>query len=90
MSEIPKRDRGGFGVNIYGSLENEIDIWIQYQDGDEVVTSEKQMMRDTSQAVGVDDDSRFNEDGQYRVFIQGLRKEDVVNQVDVGSVHDNL
>jgi len=90
QSEIPKRDRGGFGVNLYGSLVHEIDIWIQYQDGDEVVTSEKQTMRDTSQAVVFDGDPRFSDNGQYRVFIRGLRKEDVVNQVDVGSVHDNL
>jgi len=89
-TDIPKTERGGFGVNFYGSFKHKIDIWIQYDSGDQIITSDKQSLRNASQTVSFDERKQFNEEGRYRVFVRGLRQEDTISQIDVGHIHDNL
>jgi len=92
-SDIPRDERGGFGVNFYGELRNEINVWIQYDedgDGEAEYTSQKQTIRNVINTPVFDDKDVFNEDGYYRVFIRGLRQEDTVNQVDMGHTYENL
>ena len=93
QSEIPRSERGGFGVTFFGRLENEIELWIQHdtEDVDDgILTSDKQTVSQVQQTVVFDERSEYSDDGLFRVFVRGLRQEDVINQVDVGSVHENL
>jgi hypothetical protein len=89
-SEIPKTKRDGFGVTFNGSISHPIEVWIQYDSGDELITSEKQEIQTTEKTVVFDRRSVYSEDGRFRVFVRGLRQEDVINQVDLGHVHKNL
>ena len=93
QSEIPRSERGGFGVTFFGRLENEIELWIQHDTGGtdgEILTSDKQTVSQTQQTVVFDSRREYSDDGLFRVFVRGLRQEDVINQVDVGSVYENL
>ena len=93
QSDIPRSERGGFGVTFFGRLENEIELWIQHdtEDVDDgILTSDKQTVSQVQQTVVFDEQSEYSDDGLFRVFVRGLRQEDVINQVDVGSVHENL
>ena len=89
-SEIPRQQRGGFGVTLYGRLSNEINVWIKKRLDDEIITAEKQPVSQQQQTIVFDAQSEFYENGEYRVLVQGLRSDDVVNQVDFGHVHENL
>lgn len=92
-SLIRDEDRDGIGVVLGGSLETEIDVFIQYDitgDGIADRTSEIKPLRKAYDTLSFTDSSLFGEDGFYRVAVRGLRHGDTINQVDLGAVHDNL
>jgi len=92
-SIIPDTERDGLGVDFNGILVNTVDVWVLYdRDGDGVpeYTSTKHPVDRIEQTVTFDDGDLLGADGYYAVVVQGMRKGDTINQVDIGPVHENL